>query len=89
MAVRTAGELAVIDARTAGPNMVVTISLANTGALAGDYSYLMLPIQVYQQDAGGQWAPASDSAGGIPPVAILTLDNGSVSISIPSRSIAR
>ena len=82
VAVRTAGDLAVIDARAAGPNAVITVSLRNTGALAGDYTILMLPIQVYQQDAGGQWAPATDSAGGIAPVAFLTLDDGSVSINV-------
>lgn len=83
VAVQIAGDLAVIDAHAASSALTIKISLSNAGAMAGNYSYLMLPIRVYEHGGNGHWVAARDAEGGALPESYLSLDEGTLSISVP------
>ncbi len=79
--ITTSGDLAIIDARGTDRNLLITIALVNPVQLAGNYAYMMLPIEIYQrQDTSlGSWAAAVDSAGDDIQTQYLTIGSGPIS----------
>lgn len=84
--VTTAGDVAVVDG-TAG-NTLITVTLANAAAMAGAYSYVNIPIDIYQCTVATStctWA-AADELNSSPAAAYstqyLSFSNASLSFEV-------
>lgn len=86
--VATAGDLAVVDGRSASAggaaNVVLTIYLTNLANLQAAYSSFAFPVRVYESTnptATGNWSVVSSTAG-----VYLTNTTGFLSVSLPTAA---
>jgi hypothetical protein len=94
-AVTQAGDVAIVNASSLTPasNVIVNVTITNTPALNGAYSYFNLPVNLdawTYSGSGGSWPPAKLSDGtqlvSTAP-SFLSLSNGSASWEVPGGGV--
>lgn len=90
VAVTTAGDIAVIDARGLAGNVYITLTLTNAAELGGAYAYFILPVEIeaYSDASSGSWSGANGADSG-PAIGrqFLTLANGFITFLVDGGSL--
>jgi len=79
----TPGDLFHIDTSGVTADTLFTLSITNTDELVHSYRYMTLNISIYVQADIDRWEKVNTGSGEIPPETYITMQNGTVSFSLP------
>lgn len=81
------GDLYFVDATDQSSDIVINLHITNTADLVRNYNYLILRIGVYARVNEASWVKARDNAGSEIAESFISLQNGSLSVTLPGRTI--